>query len=104
MKYRGLLGGYVNVNQITEVYGISDSLFQMLRPKMYCEGAVKKLHINKASFKQLLRHPYLDYAMVKKITAYKKVNGRVSNISVVEDILAVDSSKVKRLQPYLSFD
>ncbi len=39
VKYRRLIGGFKRVDQLKEVYGISDQMFENLRPRLYIRKA-----------------------------------------------------------------
>jgi competence protein ComEA len=72
VKYRTLLGGYYSVEQLREVYGMQPATFKAISHYIRIDTThLKKIDVNRASFKELLHHPYLDYNTVKKL-----VNGR----------------------------
>jgi competence protein ComEA len=77
VKYRHLLGGFYSPEQLTEVYGLKKSVFEQIRKFLFIDTSVlRRLDVNHASFKQLLRHPYLDYSTVKKLVrSREKLHG-----------------------------
>ena len=102
LKYRDLLGGYVHIEQLKEVYGFTDLLFEQIKPFVLTdEHLVKKIDLNKDSFKSINRHPYLSYEMTKLIFDWR----RKTTITAfnLRDILK-DEGLYRKLLPYLVFD
>ncbi|WP_422354701.1 ComEA family DNA-binding protein [Roseivirga pacifica] len=104
VKYRDLLGGFYHVEQLREVYGLSDSLFVALQPHLICEDyQLKKLAINLATFKQLNAHPYISYQQAGDILNTKSKNGKFTNANDLLKVETFDSTQVVKLLPYLDF-
>ncbi len=61
VTYRERLGGFYSTSQLLEVYGISEEKYKdiMLRIKMDTI-ALRQLDINNASFKTVMKHPYIN--------------------------------------------
>lgn len=75
IKYRSLLGGFYTINQLQEVYGVKESSLSYLLKVCYVDSSqITKLNVNESSFKELLRHPYLEYETVKKVVNARKEN------------------------------
>lgn len=104
VRFRSALGGFVSVDQVREVYGISDSLFHALRPQLILnDSAIKKLQINIATFKTLNAHPYISFDQTKEILNSKSTIGKYKSIDDLYKLKSFDSLSVKRLIPYLDF-
>ncbi len=69
IKYRNLLGGFVTMNQLHEVYGLDSLVVSELRERYYVEKSFspKKININTAEYKTVLRHPYLSKELTDKL-------------------------------------
>jgi DNA uptake protein ComE-like DNA-binding protein len=80
IKYRQMLGGYVYPGQLKEVYGMDSvrwsGFIQMIRIDT---SRIHKLDLNKATFKELLAHPYLEYEQVKAIARFRDKKGRLES-------------------------
>ncbi len=100
IRYRNRLGGFVSVSQIKEVHGVPDDIEQWLKIN---KAETTKLKINKAEFKQLLRHPYFNYEQVVAIFNYRKVYGNIHNISELANYTAFSPPDFVRLTPYLDY-
>jgi competence protein ComEA len=104
VKYRRLLGGFHSEKQLSEVYGITDSLFQTLQGQILCSGTVLKISVNQAEPKELARHPYCSYGTAKVICNYRKLQGSFGSENDLLSVRGIDSTIIERLIPYCSFD
>lgn len=102
IKYRELLGGFTSINQLLEVYGIDSSKFHNIKRYVKAdESIIKRIDLNDASFKQLLKHPYIEYDLVKEIINYRNSNGGFTSVTEIINLEDVDSLKYYKLKPYL---
>ena len=104
VSYRELLGGFYTVEQLAEVYGIDEDRYNALYPWFKTDTTcIQPLRINHLSFKELLRHPYLNTSQVRQIERLRR-KGPLSgwnNLILLEEFTDLDR---QRLQPYLSFE
>ena len=105
IKYRELLGGYVSTGQLTEVYGLSRETVQQISASLWIDpSAVRTLDINRATFSELLRHPYLDYEEVRSLVNYREFRGRIGSVQEIREHHLLSDSILERMIPYLEFD
>lgn len=103
LKYRSLLGGYATIEQLREVYGFTDSLFQVVKPYVTVNPAlVTIIDLNTEDFKKLNAHPYLSYEDTKAIFNYRRKNGAIVKMEHLR-ICIYDESQLIKLAPYLDF-
>ena len=101
VKYRDLLGGYASVDQLYEVYGISQETVDGIANRIFIDTtAVNMLDLNSATFRELLRHPYLEYEDVKAIVNYRDFAGTIQSIQELLDNYILPDSLMKRVVPY----
>jgi len=105
VSYRKLLGGYHSIDQLKEVYGMTDSLFQNIQPYLQLNdtSTINKLPINMATFKELLAHPYIGYEQTKEIFNIKSKSGKFRKAEDMFRLSLMDSSMIRKLLPYLDF-
>ena len=73
LKYRSLLGGFASVEQLLEVYGISPPVYEKIAPFLRVDTLkITKIGIDTASFRTLLRHPYLSFDQVQLLFRLKE--------------------------------
>ena len=103
VKYREQLGGFCRSEQLLEIYGFSQELYEKVAPNIIIDPEnVRKINLNTATLDQLKRHPYLDYYQAKAIVKYREVGNR---FTVVSDLLKVNliyDDTFEKLKPYLS--
>lgn len=103
VDYRTRLGGYLRVEQLMEVYGMTEDLYNNIRDNFTVEtDAIKKININKAEYKDLVTHPYISKEDAKNILNYR---GFAGNIGSFEDLVkqkAVSSEFYEKLSPYIT--
>lgn len=102
LKYRSVLGGYVSVEQLKEVYGFTEELFDQVKPYVWADSTlVKKIKINDDDFKTVNKHPYITYELCKTIFDWRRKS--VITSTNLKDILNDDALYTKIL-PYLVFE
>ncbi|MFM1820019.1 MAG: hypothetical protein RLZZ402_378 [Bacteroidota bacterium] len=103
ITYREKLGGFYQVDQLKEVYGL-DSIW-VKENKAFLKvgaGVYRFLKINQVEWKDF-RHPYLPYGQSKVILAYRKQHGPLKDFETLQQIQLLDHLAWKKLKPYLSF-
>lgn len=102
LKYRKLLGGYSQASQLTEVYGIDSSKFQKLKQHFSaCDSnKIIRININIASFRELLKHPYISYEFVKRIVNERRKKD-FSSFKEFSKRTNTSDSLLRKLKPYL---
>lgn len=99
LRYRKQLGGYTDYSQLRELnmrYFETDSFRHILK---VTPSLVSKRNLDTMEFKEVLRHPYLEYEDVKEIFNAKRRYGRVSFDTLhLHGILPLH--KLQRIKPY----
>jgi competence protein ComEA len=102
LKYRKALGGFVQLEQLKEIEGFSDSLFQnnLAKFNVNADPVFRKLNINLAEASQLKYHPYIGGKLAKLIIAYRQ--GRAfTNIEELKKLPIVNEQLFQKLKPYV---
>jgi DNA uptake protein ComE-like DNA-binding protein len=88
IQYRSKLQGFSFESQIYEIWGIEKevakkviSTFQIVEKPI-----LKKTNVNTATFKELLKTPYVNYDLCKKILEYRDEVAELQNISELKNI------------------
>jgi len=102
VKFRNLVGGFYCTGQLLEVYGMDSARYQKLLNKVSLDtNFIQQININEVTFKELLRHPYFDYEVVKSIFNYKDEKITIVNISELRSIETISDSLFITISPYL---
>ncbi len=102
VKYRKRLGGYVDRAQLMELYNMDAQRYALWCKSLYLDSLpTKQLSVNTATFKELLRHPYIDYNTTKYIVNKRQKLGRFAALYQLKDDKMMPDSLYRKLQPYL---
>jgi len=104
VKYRDILGGYADILQLKEVWGMDDDLYEKICAYIVLTPNVKKIRINTASFDELNKHPYINYKQATIITDIRERKGNIESINRISLLDEFTPKDIKRLAPYLSFN
>lgn len=102
VRYRERLGGFVRVDQINEIEDLPEGIARWFT--LDTAPQVRKLRINHATFKQIVRHPYLSYEQTKAIANHIRKYGPIRGWNDLRMYREFTETDFARLQPYLSFE
>jgi competence ComEA-like helix-hairpin-helix protein len=102
IRFREKLGGFYSIDQIGEVYGLADSVFQKLKPFLQLAPfTIKKININTATIDDLKSHPYIKYGIANNIIAYRNQHGPFLNKEDIKKIMTITDEVYNKIYPYL---
>lgn len=101
VRYRERLGGFVSVSQINEVEGLPPGVSRWFTVEASPE--VRRVNLNKASFKELVRHPYLSYEQTKVIVNHVRMYGPLRSWKDLRLYKEFTDDDFSRLAPYFVF-
>lgn len=100
--YGQKLGGYTDISQLKEVYGMTDSLYNMISKHLKIEKAnPRKININTATIKELSAHPYIDFYLAKAIIKLRIELKSFKSLDQIRPIHLLDQKSYEKLIPYL---
>lgn len=102
--FKDKLGGFYSINQIKEVYGLSEETFNNIKPNLvFNNSTVRKISINHADYSELSSHPYIKGKLAGEIINYRKKNGTIkSKLDLINSKL-MSESDVEKLNPYIDY-
>ena len=102
-NYRDHLGGFLKKEQLLEVWGMSDSLYQTLLPNICLKDStnIRKVNLNSADFNTLRIHPYIGYQLASIIINYRKQHNGFKATEEIKKIPLVNDELYSKLAPYL---
>lgn len=107
VEFRNKLGGFYSIEQVKDVYGIHDSVFQKIKNNIYLQPApIYKLNINHATFEELTANPYFFTTLAKQIVGYRT---KVKPFATIEDLKKLyyirdNPSYYDKILPYVSLE
>ncbi|AHM59939.1 DNA uptake protein-like protein [Flammeovirgaceae bacterium 311] len=105
LKFREALGGFVEAEQVREVWGLPPEAADALLARAYLppDSEPQYLEINTADASRLARHPYINRKQAEWLVAYRSQHGPYRQASDILNIHTLDESFVNKLKPYLRF-
>ena len=104
IEFREKLGGFIDKEQLRDVKGMDDARFAAIQPYINV-GVVEiwKVDVNRADFKTLVHHPYLNYEQVKRIVNQREKRGMIKNWAQLQSLIENDGEVNPLLEHYLKF-
>jgi DNA uptake protein ComE-like DNA-binding protein len=102
IRYRERLGGFTNIYQLKEVFGIDSARYEALAPLFQVNAKpLQPLNVNLAEELQLAAHPYLGKVLARRVVAYRQQHGPFKTPEDMLRIHGLDSLRFQKLLPYL---
>lgn len=103
INYRTKLQGFTFDNQIFEVWGVDNEVGERVLQKFVVmkKPQISPKNINDLTFKELLKVPYMDYELVKKIFNLKKAGGKIYSMEALKKIDGFPLDKFEKISLYL---
>ena len=100
IKFRDLLGGFYDLNQVRDVYGLKPEVAEKIFDQFEIKSGVKHtIFINSDS---LIRHPLIPYKLARSISNFRKTHGDYQDISSLREIKGLSDSLYQKIYPYIS--
>lgn len=103
LTFKEKLGGFHEVAQIKETYGLPDSTYQKILPYLNLQSPeVKKININTATLDELKLHPYIRYSLANAIVEYRTQHGPYASVGSLKKIMIITDEVLMKMAPYLA--
>ena len=104
VEYRNRLGGFLNKEQLKEVYGIDADKYNQLQNQVSVNPArINKIKVNEVDFEGLRRFPYLTNKQTNAIIQYRKQHGNYQSTTDMQNIVILDADILRKIEPYIVF-
>lgn len=103
VKYRNKLQGFTYKDQLFEVWNLDKEVAQKILHtfKIIELPVIEKINVNTVTFKELLKVPYIDYNLCKKIFEYRDEVAELQDIAELKNIEGFPLEKYNRIVLYL---
>lgn len=102
IKYRDLMGGFYDINQVKRTYNLPPEVADEVVRFCFVKKPVHKININTISLESF-KHPELKFNQKKALIAYREQHGSFQNIDDLRKIKLLDEESIQRISPYLEF-
>lgn len=101
VRFRDVLGGFHDIDDLYEVYGLDSSVVDGAKAYVTVDATlVRPVCLDTVSFRSMLKHPRFDVATTKKLM---RARGRgVHTLDVILGRSRLDSAVLRKVQPYLT--
>ena len=105
IKYRDLLGGFSNIDQLNDVYGLQGKSLENLKSVVYIDSLFipKKIKINFSDWEEMVKHPYINSRLANDLLDLRSNKGYMNRIDQLRDIPYLSDSILSRIEPYIEF-
>jgi len=104
VAYRKQLGGFINKDQLKEVYGLDAVKYTEINDEIRVDASrVKKLSINTIDFETLRHFPYLSYKQANAVIQYRVQHGNYQSLNDMRDIALLNDEILSKIAPYITF-
>lgn len=105
IRFRQQTGGFISVEQLREVYGMTPENFEKIKP--FCTvnpTLVNQINVNTASVDKLRAHPYLNFYQARQIYELRRKKGKLTGFADLRGLSELNDSILLKIKPYLKFE
>ncbi len=101
IEQRTKLGGFLNLNQLTEIFGFDEDILYDLQGKIYVDAnKAKRINLNTVTEDELKMHPYFKFKVARVIVNYRNQHGKYKNFNELLNIKIINDSILNRIKIY----
>jgi DNA uptake protein ComE-like DNA-binding protein len=103
IRFREQLRGFWDLEQIKQTYGMSDSVYKIIRPFLKIDSTtLPKININACTVTQLNREPYISRTIAQAIILYRNHHGVYQKVEDIKKIAFLTNEMFQKIAPYLT--
>jgi competence protein ComEA len=105
VNFRHKLGGFYSVQQVGETFGLPDSTFQLIKPRLQCAPVtIQKININTADVNKLKQHPYIRWNIANAIVQYRQQHGVFHSPEDLQQIVLITPELFQKMVAYVTVE
>ena len=105
IKYRSMLGGFYNKEQLKEVQNLDTILYDKMVSYLNLNNEnIRKFDINYATIDQLKKHPYIRFSIAKALVLYRETHGTFKSVADIKKCVLVNEELFRKIAPYLTVE
>ena len=103
IRYRELLGGFIQPAQLMEVYGMDSVRFEKILPYIRIDSSlIHPMDLNSVTFRDLLSHPYINRQETYAIMQYRDFQDSIKEVENILNNQIIEHDRFRRVRPYLT--
>lgn len=105
IKTRNALGGFVNKQQLLEVWKFDQEKLALIEDKIEVNAKhIRQIDINSVTAEELKNHPYIRWNVANSIVKMRDQLGGYQKIEDIRRSVLIDEALFLKLKPYLTVD
>ena len=105
LKQRYKFGGFLELVQLKDVYGITDENYSKISEQLTLDTSkMIKININECSWGRLVGHPYISKNAANGIINYRKQHGNYKTVADIQGSNLVSEELYLKIAPYLKIE
>jgi competence protein ComEA len=105
IDYRNKLGGFLKIEQLSEIWGFDEDVLYDLNGKITVDASKAKIYdVNIVTADELKTHPYFKYKISNAIVNYRRQHGNYLKLDDLKNIVLINDSVYKRITLYLKLN
>jgi len=102
INFRDALGGFVNEDQLYQIWKIDSSRVEILKNHLMIDATqVNKIELNSADYSTLVKHPYINSNVANSILKIRTQIGNYKNVDQIKQSNLIDEALFKKIEPYI---
>lgn len=103
IEYRTKLGGFIQVEQLQEVYKMTPELIESIKPFIKLDPSIiNQINVNSCSTEELNAHPYLNWNQSNSIVKIRLQRGSFKSLNELKESVLIDEKTYKKILPYVT--
>ena len=105
VSFREKLGGFVDADQLYQVYHLDSIVVDRLKKVSIIapDFETDMIKINSSEMEDIATHPYISWNQAKLIVAYRSQHGAFSETGDLTSVYSIDEALVQKITPYVTF-
>lgn len=104
VRFRERIGGFYDLGQLKDVYGVDSSLYMKMVVQLKVNPAlIRKININRSNIEELKSGTILTYKQARAVINFREQHGPFSSIADLFKVIALDEQIIRKIEPYLEF-
>lgn len=106
VKFRSGLGGFVSLDQLSEIYGLDSAVVNRLKKRAFIQQDFKpkKINLNTATESEMSAHPYISKSIAQTICAWRFQHGTFKSVDDIKNLNTLKADDIVKIIPYLKVE
>ncbi len=106
LRFRSGLGGFVSLDQLSEIYGLDTSVVNSLQKRAFIHDDFRprRINLNTTTEQEMAAHPYISKPLAKTIVAWRFQHGAFKSVDEIKNLSTLKADDIVKIIPYLKVE